>query len=220
MELEHRFRVPAPMERAWLVLNDVERVAPCLPGAALESVDGDVFTGTVKIKLGPVTMVYAGTATFAERDAVERRVVMHADARAARGGGTARAVVHARLTEEAPDSTRVDVTTDLTITGKPAQFGRALIVDVGNAFFEQFSTRLAAEMVGPPAGAEAASAAPADAAPSVPGAPPAAAPPRPAVPAAPESADLLALLRSMVRARVARLRATLRDRFAKRGKAA
>lgn len=216
MELEHHFRVPAPMEQAWLVLNDVERVAPCLPGAALESVDGDVFTGTVKIKLGPVTMVYAGTATFAERDAAERRVVMHADARAARGGGTARAVVHARLTAEAPDATRVDVTTDLAITGKPAQFGRALIVDVGNAFFEQFATRLAAEMAGASGPAQADAGAgegtpAADAAPASPAAPPAAAPP-----AAAESADLMALLRSMLAARVARWRRAVRTRLSKR----
>lgn len=197
MEMEHRFLVMTSVERAWVVLNDVERVAPCLPGATLDSVEGDVFTGAVRVKLGPVTMVYTGSAKFTERDVARRRVVMHADARAARGGGTAKAVVYARLTEEAAGSTRVDVKTELAITGKPAQFGRALIIDVGNAFFEEFSARLAAEMTGTPDASQT--------------------PPETAgaviAPVQAQHADLVALLRRMVLARLARIGVSWRRRL-------
>ena len=126
MQLEHSFTVPVGIEDAWNVLLDIERVAPCMPGAALGSVDGDNFTGTVKVKLGPVGLTYKGKASFVEKDAAAHRAVIDARGRDARGNGTANALVTATLESTAEGgSTTVNVVTDLNITGKPAQFGRA-----------------------------------------------------------------------------------------------
>jgi len=141
MKLEHTFTVPVGVEQAWRVLLDIERVAPCMPGAVLDSVDGDSFTGRVKIKLGPVNLTYKGAASFIEKDPAAHRVVLDANGKDARGNGTAAAKVTATLVEEG-ESTRVDVVTDLNITGKPAQFGRGVMVDVGNKLIGQFASCL------------------------------------------------------------------------------
>jgi carbon monoxide dehydrogenase subunit G len=147
MELDHSFTVPVGIDEAWSVLLDIERVAPCMPGAALDTVDGDDFTGSVKVKLGPISLTYKGKAAFVEKDATAHRAVIDARGRDARGNGTAAAKVTATLREDA-GSTAVDVHTDLNITGKPAQFGRGVMTDVGNKLIGQFSDNLAAELSG------------------------------------------------------------------------
>jgi carbon monoxide dehydrogenase subunit G len=151
VQLEHTFTVPVGIDEAWRVLLDIEQVAPCMPGASLDSVDGDDFTGTVKVKLGPISLTYKGKASFIEKDAAAHRAVIDARGRDARGNGTATAKVTATLTEEG-SSTKVDVTTDLDITGKPAQFGRGVMVDVGNKLIGQFADCLAGTLAGTQAG--------------------------------------------------------------------
>ena len=146
MELEHTFTVPVGIDDAWHVLLDIRQVAPCMPGAALDSVDGDNFTGIVKVKLGPIGLTYKGKASFIEKDEAAHRAVIDAHGRDARGNGTATAKVTAVLTEEGPTSTRVDVVTDLDITGKPAQFGRGVMADVGNKLIGQFADCLAGKL--------------------------------------------------------------------------
>lgn len=147
MQLEHSFTVPVGIDDAWKVLLDIELVAPCMPGAAVDSVDGDNFTGTVKVKLGPIGLTYKGKASFIEKDEAAHRVVINAQGRDARGNGTAAAKVSATLTETA-GQTKVDVITDLDITGKPAQFGRGVMVDVGNKLIGQFAECLAGKLAG------------------------------------------------------------------------
>lgn len=158
MQLEHSFTVPVGVDEAWKVLLDIERVAPCMPGAALETVDGDDFTGTVKVKLGPISLTYKGKASFVEKDEAAHRAVINAQGRDARGNGTASAKVSATLTDQS-GQTKVDVLTDLDITGKPAQFGRGVMVDVGNKLIGQFADCLAGKLTGdapPPAEPQAA----------------------------------------------------------------
>src|SRR5688500_9272908 len=123
MRLENAFTVPAPMEQAWSVLLDVERVAPCLPGAALDQGDGNEFTGSMTIKLGPVTSRYAGSVRIEQADEGARRAVLRACARDARGDGTAAATITTQL-EPDGDGTRVLVVTDMQVSGPAAQFGR------------------------------------------------------------------------------------------------
>ena len=147
MQLEHQFSVPVPVDRAWDVLLDVERVAPCMPGATVEAVDGDSFTGQVKVKVGPITVSYAGKASFLEKDAATHRAVVSAKGRETRGSGTAAATVTASMTDDG-DSTRVSVVTDLAITGRPAQFGRGVMNDVGNKLLGQFAACLADRLAG------------------------------------------------------------------------
>ena len=142
MELEHEFTVPVPVDQAWEVLLDVEKVAPCMPGAVLDTVEDDSFTGQVKVKVGPITVAYKGTASFLETDAAAHRAVVEAKGRETRGSGTAAATVTASMVEEG-GSTRVTVVTDLAITGKPAQFGRGVMNDVGNKLIGQFADCLA-----------------------------------------------------------------------------
>ncbi|MBU9763163.1 carbon monoxide dehydrogenase [Mycobacterium sp. TNTM28] len=166
MELNNEFRVAVPAAKTWEVLTDVERVAPCLPGATLLSVDGDDFTGAVKVKVGPITVSYQGDATFQEKDAVAQRVVLKANGKETRGNGTASAIVTAQLKDEGADSTLVVVTTDLAISGKAAQFGRGVLADVAGSLIDQFARSLEAELLGSAAKAESSSAATApDAAP-------------------------------------------------------
>jgi len=141
MELTNEFRVPASVERAWEVLTDVERIAPCLPGAELQEVDGDKYRGTVKVKVGPITAQYKGEASFLELDPEGRRAVLRAQGRDTRGQGTASATVTAQL-EPDGDGTRVAVTTDLTISGRVAQFGRGVLADVSNKLMNQFAADL------------------------------------------------------------------------------
>ncbi|MQY10475.1 hypothetical protein SRB5_05830 [Streptomyces sp. RB5] len=143
MELQHEFTVPVPADQAWEVLLDIERIAPCMPGATVESYDGETVGGAVKVKVGPITVTYRGTAVFEERDEKIRRMVLAASGRETRGQGTARARVTGQLTERDDGGTQVSVITDLTITGRPAQFGRSLMADVGERLIGQFAGCLA-----------------------------------------------------------------------------
>ncbi|MBN9747991.1 carbon monoxide dehydrogenase [Amycolatopsis sp. A1MSW2902] len=148
MELQHTFRVPAPIEQAWTALLDVEQVAGCLPGATLTSRDGDTFAATVKVKIGAIQLAYAGQGRFAERDPATHRVVIEAAGKERRGGGSAAATVTCTL-EADGDSTVAKVGTDLTITGKPAQFGRGAIEDISGKIIDQFSRNLSGRMTAP-----------------------------------------------------------------------
>jgi carbon monoxide dehydrogenase subunit G len=143
MELENSFSVPVPVERAWDVLLDVERVAPCMPGATLDSVDGDNITGKIKVKVGPISMTYAGTAKFTERDREAGVVTLEASGKETRGAGTASASVRSQLTVDG-DQTLVTVHTTLNVTGKPAQFGRGVMTEVGGRLIGIFAGNLAA----------------------------------------------------------------------------
>ena len=167
MQLEHEFTVPVPMAQAWDVLLDVERIAPCMPGATVESFDGETIEGRVKVKVGPIQVTYAGTARFVEKDEGARRAVIDASAKESRGVGTAKATITALLHDEGGSATRVTVTTDLAITGKPAQFGRGVMAEVGNKILGRFADCLAGEL-GSNGGAGAATDAATDAA-SAPG---------------------------------------------------
>src|SRR5215470_2185102 len=143
MELEHSFTVPVPKNRAWDVLLDVERVAPCMPGATLDSVDGDEIHGRIKVKVGPINMTYAGTARFVERDKNAGVVTLEASGKETRGAGTASASVRSLL-EDRGNETHVTVLTTLNVTGKPAQFGRGVMNEVGGKLLGIFATNLAA----------------------------------------------------------------------------
>jgi uncharacterized protein len=145
MQLEHHLSVPAPIDVVWPALLDPERVAPCVPGATLTGVDGDSFTGTVKVKVGPITLLYKGTGTFTEQDEQARRAVLKGSAKDTRGNGTVNATVTLTLTAEG-DHTAGVVATDLSITGKPAQFGRGMIAEVGGKIIEQFSACLSEKL--------------------------------------------------------------------------
>jgi carbon monoxide dehydrogenase subunit G len=142
VDLNNSFEVEADHEAAWLVLNDVERIAPCLPGAQLTEIDGEEYKGTVKVKVGPVSAQYKGKAIFVERDKEAGRVVIKGDGRDSRGAGNASALITATLHEISPTRTRVDVHTDLAITGKVAQFGRGVMADVSAKLMGQFSDNL------------------------------------------------------------------------------
>ncbi len=137
MELTNEFDVEVPVEEAWAVLTDLERIAPCMPGAQLTEVEGEEFRGTVKVKVGPITAQYKGVARFAEKDDVARRAVIDAQGRDTRGQGNANALITASLAAEGA-GTRVTVNTDLKLTGKVAQFGRGAIADVSGALLDQF----------------------------------------------------------------------------------
>ncbi|MHA3019245.1 SRPBCC family protein [Mycobacterium sp. BMJ-28] len=147
MELHNEFRVAVPAAQTWEVFTDVERVAPCLPGATLLTVDGDDFTGSVKVKVGPITVSYKGVATYQEKDAAAQRIVLRAEGKETRGNGTAAATVTAQLKDEG-DATSVVITTDLAISGKAAQFGRGVLADVSSNLIEQFARSLEAELLG------------------------------------------------------------------------
>lgn len=145
MKLEHSFTVPADIDTVWQAVLDPERVAPCMPGATLAEVDGDHFKGSVKVKLGPISLLYKGTGEFLSKDEDTRTVVIKAAGKDARGNGTAAATVTVSLRADG-DSTVGSVDTDLSITGKPAQFGRGLITEVGGKILNQFATCLAAKL--------------------------------------------------------------------------
>jgi carbon monoxide dehydrogenase subunit G len=145
MELTNDFRVSAPPPRAWDVLTDVERIAPMLPGAQLQEIEGDDFRGIVKVKVGPITAQYKGTATFQERNQADGRVVLKASGRDTRGQGNASAIITATLVPDG-EGTKVTVVTDLTVTGKVAQFGRGVLADVSAKLIGQFVDALEADL--------------------------------------------------------------------------
>jgi carbon monoxide dehydrogenase subunit G len=149
MELEHSFTVPVPENRAWEVLLDVERVAPCMPGATLDSVDGDEIKGRIRVKVGPISMTYAGTARFTERDPSAHVITLEASGKETRGAGTASATVRSML-EGRGEATHVVVHTTLNITGKPAQFGRGVMAEVGGKLIGIFAANLAEMLAGNP----------------------------------------------------------------------
>ena len=150
MQLEHRFTVPVPPDVAWEALLDPERVAPCFPGATLQSVDGPAFTGTVKVRLGPIALLYKGKGVFSETDADARRTVIEATGKDSRGNGTAVANVAVQVSPDG-DGTAVDLVTNLTITGRPAQLGRGMIADVGGKIVNTFAECLAGRLTDGPA---------------------------------------------------------------------
>lgn len=157
MELIHEFTVPVHVNRAWEVLTDIEQIAPCMPGAELTEVDGDTYHGMVKVKVGPITVQYKGTASIVEKDEASHRVVLKAAGRDTRGQGNASATVTAVMTLNG-DSTTVSIGTDLSIAGKVAQFGRGVMSDVSGKLLEQFVNNIEADLLVPEGGGEAASA--------------------------------------------------------------
>ena len=183
MQLQHAFTVPVPVDEAFRVLRDVQRIAPCMPGATVEEVEGDRFTGRVKVKLGPVQVTYRGEAEFTEIDEAAHSTTLVARGKESRGAGTAQATVRAQL-EERGTETHVVVTTDLAITGRPAQFGRGVMADVGEKLIGQFAACLADELAGGAARAAEPAGEPAAAA---------AAAARGAVPAPPPASDATAI---------------------------
>ena len=146
MDLQHTFTVPIGIEEAWTAFNDLEGIAPCFPGAVITSVDGDDFTGTAKVKLGPIALMYSGKGEWVSRDNTAYRAVIEAMGKDKRGNGTASATISARLESQGPSLTTVVVDTDLRITGRPAQFGRGVIQDVGGKILDQFATCLSTRM--------------------------------------------------------------------------
>ena len=132
MEMDHSFTVPVPPERAWDVLLDVEKIAPCMPGATVDEFDGEVVTGRIKVKVGPVSLTYRGTAKFTERDPDARVILLEASGKETRGAGTASATVRATLEPESGgEGTTASMHTTMNVTGRPAQFGRGVMIEVG-----------------------------------------------------------------------------------------
>lgn len=142
MWFEHEFTVPVPVEQAWAALLDVERVAPCLPGATLDIVEGDEFTGRMKVKVGPITVTYRGAARFEDVDKDAYSLKIKASGREARGSGTADATIAATLMP-GEGETQVKVETTFNVTGRPAQFGRGVMAEVGGKLIDRFATNLA-----------------------------------------------------------------------------
>lgn len=219
MDFTNEFRVNLPADQAWALLTDVERIAPCMPGAQLTGVDGDTYNGLVKVKVGPMTVQYKGVVSFVEKDGEGRTAVLHARGRDTRGQGNADARVTARLTPDG-DGTRVTVATRLTITGKIAQFGKGMIEEVSGKLLTQFVDNLEGQLAAEkreereePQGQQAvtpesesepepesgsgASAETAPAAPESDGVRPSEAPsaPRPSATSAPEPLDLMSVAR-------------------------
>lgn len=195
MDLSNEFVVEVPIDRAWAILTDVETIAPCLPGAQLQEVDGEEYLGIVKVKVGPITATYKGKATFVEKDEAGRRAVIRADGRETRGQGNASALITAEMVPAGPSSTGVRVSTDLTVTGRVAQFGRGVMADVSAKLMDQFAENLSSTVLQPAdePGGEAPAADPEGPGPTAEQAPSSApAPgPRPLPPAEPVPIDLL-----------------------------
>ena len=197
MDLKHEFTVPATLDETWAAFNDIASVAQCFPGAVVTEVDGDTFKGTVKVKLGPIALVYNGTGTFIEKDESAHKMVIDAKGKDKRGNGTAGAMITMAMSAAEGGTTEISVDTDLQITGKAAQFGRGNVIkDVSDKLLGQFvdclGERLAAEPgAAAPEAAEVTAAEveperPVEAAPETPDAPPTAVAARPApTPAAP-----------------------------------
>jgi len=142
MDLNHEFIVNVPVKDAWVILTDLERIAPCLPGAQLTEVEGDTYFGQVKVKVGPIVHKFKGLASFVSRDDVAHTAMLKGEGRDTTGKGTASAVITAQLTEVTPTSTKCTVVTNLTISGKVAQFGRGALADVSDKLLAQFSENL------------------------------------------------------------------------------
>lgn len=142
MDLNHEFTVAVPVEDAWRILTDVERIAPCLPGAQLQEIEGDTYRGIVKVKVGPIQAQFKGQASFLERDDVAHRAVLKGEGRDTTGKGNAAAVITAELTSIDANNTGVKVLTDLSITGKVAQFGRGAMADISDKLLAQFVVNL------------------------------------------------------------------------------
>ena len=147
MKIQNEFTVSAPVEEAWKVMLDLERIAPCLPGAAIQGSEGDEYQGTMKAKIGPITANYKGTVKIEETDEAARRAVLQATGRDARGQGTASATIVSTL-EEVSDGTKVQVETDMKLTGRAAQFGRGIAQDVASKMLGQFASCLENEISG------------------------------------------------------------------------
>lgn len=152
MDLTHQFTVPAAIEETWTRFQDIAGLAECFPGAQVTSFDGDGFEGTVKVKLGPISLTYAGSGTFIEKDEDAHRLVLEAKGRDKRGNGTAGATATISMTAT-DGGTAVEVHTDLSITGKPAQFGRGVIQDVSDKLLGQFVACLEEKSRATPGGA-------------------------------------------------------------------
>lgn len=142
MDLNHEFIVNVPVNDAWIILTDLERIAPCLPGAQLTEVEGDTYRGQVKVKVGPIVAQFKGQASFVSRDDVAHRATLKGEGRDTTGKGTASAIITAQLTSVTPTSTKCTVVTNLTISGKVAQFGRGALADVSDKLLAQFSENL------------------------------------------------------------------------------
>jgi carbon monoxide dehydrogenase subunit G len=156
MKLENEFRVDVPLEEAWRVLLDLERIAPCMPGAQLQEVEGDEYRGIVKVKVGPITAQYKGAARITDVDEANHRAVILAEGRDTRGQGNASATVTASLQPDG-EGTRVSIDSDVTITGKVSQFGRGVIADVSGKLLDQFVTSLERDVLSAPAESPASS---------------------------------------------------------------
>ncbi|MEZ0066376.1 carbon monoxide dehydrogenase subunit G [Streptacidiphilus sp. MAP12-20] len=171
MLLHHDMTVPASTDEVWRALGEIEEIAPCLPGASVDRVDDDTVYGTMTVKVGPITVAYRGRAVIDERDDASHRMVVHATGREQRGAGTAAATMVVAVHEQDDGATEVDVDTDLTITGRPAQFGRGVMADIGDRVIAEFADRLsqrlaattAATTAAPPSEEPAAPAPPTDA---------------------------------------------------------
>lgn len=150
MELRNEFTVSVPVEQAWSVLTDVARVAPCIPGAELQEVEGDEYRGVVKLKVGPITAQYRGHARFLKQDAAERQAILRAEGRETRGQGNATATIVAHLVA-AGEGTKVTIETDLAVTGRVAQFGRGVLAEVSNKLVGQFVESLETTVLAAPA---------------------------------------------------------------------
>ncbi|MEY9846518.1 carbon monoxide dehydrogenase subunit G [Streptacidiphilus sp. BW17] len=149
MQLHHVTTVPAPTDEVWRALGEIEDLAPCLPGAAVDHVDRadhDTVYGSMTVKVGPITVAYRGRAVVDERDDAHHRMLVHASGREQRGAGTAQATLVVAVHEQSPGTTELDVDTDLTITGRPAQFGRGVMADIGDRVIAEFADRLSAQL--------------------------------------------------------------------------
>lgn len=142
MELVNEFTVNRPIDEAWAVLTDVEKIAPCLPGAQLQEIEGDIYRGVVKVKVGPISAALKGEASFVERDDINHRAVLKGDGRDTKGNGNASALITASLEELTPTSAKCVVHTDLNMTGKVAQFGRGALGDISSKLMQQFAKNL------------------------------------------------------------------------------
>ena len=160
MDLVHEFTVPVPVDDAWRILTDVERIAPCLPGAQLQEIEGETYRGIVKVKVGPIQAQFKGQANFIERDDVAHKVVLKGEGRDTTGKGNASAIITAEMTAVDASNTAVTVNTDLSVTGKVAQFGRGAMADISDKLLAQFVVNLNALIAEQPATAAAPSAAP------------------------------------------------------------